>query len=137
MEPKAVFGPWDPSQMYPNGSMRALEAAKCAALQGYEAYSRFHWALFSAFFAEGKNISDPSVLIQVARASGLDVEAFAEEFVSCSQRQKVLAEYREAMVKYDVASLGVPLVIANDQFRMVGAATPEAYHEVVEHFLAN
>lgn len=135
-EPDAQFGQWDISQNYPNTSMRALEAARCAALQGNEAFSKYHWQLFVAFFAEGKNISDPTVLVEVAQAAGLDVEAFADEFASCSQREKVLDQFRDAVVNHNINALGLPVVIANDEFRIVGAAPTESYSQLIDHYLS-
>ena len=135
-EPQALFGEWDASQNYPNTSMRALEAAKCAALQGGDAFSRYHWQLFLAFFAGGKNISDPMVLVQVAQAAGLNVEAFAREFASCSQREAVLDGFRDAVVDYNVNALGLPVVVANDEFRIVGAAPTESYFQLIDHYLS-
>ena len=47
-EDKIRFSPWNPDKPYPASSMPALRAAKCAQLQGEEAFQRFHIALFRA-----------------------------------------------------------------------------------------
>ncbi len=135
-EPHALFGEWDVSQNYPNTSMRALEAAKCAALQGDDAFDRYHRQLFLSFFAEGNNISDPMVLVQIAQAAGLNVEAFASEFAGCFQREAVLDDFRQAVVDNDINALGLPVVIANDEFRIVGAAPAESYSQLIDHYLS-
>jgi hypothetical protein len=43
---------------YPNWSLPALEAAKCAGLQGEAAYEDMHFRLFQGFFEHGKNIAN-------------------------------------------------------------------------------
>ena len=72
-EDKISFSPWNPDEPYPASSMPALRAAKCAQLQGEEAFRRSHIALFRAFFEEGMNISERKVLISLAKKTGLYV----------------------------------------------------------------
>jgi len=74
------FEPWDADQAYPSSSMPALRAAKCAQLQGEEAFHHFHISLFKAFFEESRDISDRQVLLSLAEEAGLDVERFSSDF---------------------------------------------------------
>ena len=125
---------WDPSIDYPTSSMPALQAAKCAELQGREAFERFHWALFRAHFEQSKDISAQEVLVALAQETGLDVERFAIELDSGSQRSKILAEYEEAVDKYP--GFGIPNAVVADRYPIVGAVPLSVYRRVIDRFLS-
>ena len=61
---------------YPNWSLPALEAAKCAALQSPEAYDDMHFRLFRGFFEEGVNIAKPEEVFALARQAPTGQEGF-------------------------------------------------------------
>ena len=76
------FGVYPADRDLPTHSLPGLEAAKCAALQGPEAFRRMDLRLMEAYFGEGRDISDRAVLLELAGESGLDVEKFQESFDS-------------------------------------------------------
>lgn len=132
-EPRAKFVDWgDPDRPYVTTSMRSLEAAKCAARQGDEMADRYHWALYRAFFAQARDVSDPGVLVQVASESGLDTTRFAEDFVAGVGRKAVLGDYHEAIEYWGALTQGVPLVIVGI-VPMVGSIPEESYTNVIEY----
>ncbi len=111
----------------------ALEAAKCAQLQGEEAFQCFHLAVFKAFFEESRDISDRKVLLSLAEETGLDVEKFSTAFDQGLQRKELFAEFEEG-TKY--AGWGVPLVIIGGRYPIVGAAPVDVYRQVIDRLLA-
>lgn len=108
-EESISFRPWDYHQAYPTSSMPALQAAKCAQLQGEKSFQRFHIALFKAFFQESRPISDRKVLLSLAEETGLDVEKFSSDFDRGKQENEILAEYADVRGKYE--GWGIPLVV--------------------------
>lgn len=131
------FKPWDDQTDLPSSSMPALEAAKCAALQGEEAHDRFHYLIFKAYFEETKDISQRPVLIELAQAAGLDMERFNADLDSGPQRATALGEYQEGGEKIGVTS--VPTVIVADErgaIRVIGDVPEAQYRRLIEWLLA-
>lgn len=127
--------PWDPGETHPTSSMPALQAAKCAQLQGEPAFIRFHIALFKAFFEESRNISDRQVLLSLAKKAGLDVEKFISDFDQGLTEKEVLAEYEEVQAQY--YGWGVPLAIVGDRYPVMGASPIAVYRRAVDLSLAS
>ena len=115
---------------FPQWSMPALEAAKCAALQGEEAFEDMHLRLFRGFFEQGVNIADPDEILALARQAPLDYQRFVEDFASGCMRQMVLSDYEEALNTYWVHA--IPTVVFNDSERIVGAVPLAEYEKVLE-----
>ena len=124
---------WDASVECPASSMPALQAAKCAELQGKEAFERLHWALFKAHFEQSKDISEREVLVALAKETGLDAKRFTTELDSSSQRSRILAEYEEAVDKYP--GFGIPTVVVADRYPIVGAVPLSVYRRIIDRFL--
>jgi predicted DsbA family dithiol-disulfide isomerase len=129
-EGRISFSPWDPDKPYPASSMPALRAAKCARLQGEEAFRRFHIALFKAFFEENMNISDMKVLISLAEKTGLDIEKFRSDFSLKSLEEEVLAELEEGRAEYE--GWGIPIVVIGGHYPMSGAVPTAMYRRAIE-----
>ena len=134
-EENISFRPWDPRRTHPTSSMAALQAAKCAQLQGEQVFRHFHIALFRAFFEESRNIGDRQVLINLAKETGLDVERFSSDFDRGWQENEVLAEYEDGRGKY--AGWGIPLAIIGDRYPVVGASPIAMYRRAIDLCLAN
>ena len=71
--------PYQPSRHIPN-SHRSLEAAEFAREQGV--FDAYHRALFNAYFGEGRDIGDSSVLSELGAAIGLEAAALKEALAS-------------------------------------------------------
>jgi predicted DsbA family dithiol-disulfide isomerase len=120
-----VFTPW-PREDYPNCSMPALEAAKCAAKQGDEVFERLHVRLYEAFFTRSVNIAEPVELERVVAEAGVDMARFASDFRAGAGRTAVMADYEAAVHEHGVRS--IPTVIFPATGRaLVGLADLEQY----------
>jgi predicted DsbA family dithiol-disulfide isomerase len=117
---------------YPNWSLPALEAAKCAALQSNEALDDMHFRLFRAFFEQGVNIAKPEEILALARQSPLDYDRFVTDFESGVTRRTIWQEYEEAVNTCMVYA--IPTVVFNEQERIVGAVPTEEYLKILETF---
>ena len=124
------FEPWTESRHIPGTSMPALEAAKCAQLEGEEAFESYHLLLFRSYFEHGKDISERNVLYDLAKESGLDMSQFDINFSSGKQREKVWADYDEARYQYQVTA--IPTAIFENGSRFECAVPPEVYRRAVE-----
>jgi len=133
-EDKISFSPWNPDEPYPAASMPALRAAKCARLQGEEAFKRFHIALFRAFFEEGMNISEREVLSSLAKKTGLDVERFSSDFSQRLLEEEVLAEYEDGRAEYE--GWGIPIVVIGGRYPIAGAVPIAIYRRAIDLCLA-
>jgi predicted DsbA family dithiol-disulfide isomerase len=124
-----VFTPW-PHPTMPNWSLPALEAAKCAALQGEAIFERAHLALYEAFFTHSRNIADPAVVRDVLAAAGADLARFDADLESGAGREAVVKDY-EAAVADGVRS--IPTVIVPETGRaLVGLVDAAMYRAAVE-----
>jgi predicted DsbA family dithiol-disulfide isomerase len=117
---------------YPNWSLPALEAAKCAALQSNEALDDMHFRLFRSFFEQGINISKPEELLTLARQAPLDYDRFVADFEGGVTRPAIWREYEEAVNASMVYA--IPTVVFNEHDRIVGAVPTEEYLKVLEKF---
>lgn len=134
-EPDAPFQLWDKSKPYINSSLPALEAAKCAQLQGPDAFRAYHSALFRGFFVESRDISDPRELIDLAEQVGLDKATFKSDMESAKQKVTAIAEHLELLSEYGQAASGVPMIIVDGLDPIVGAASVEIISRVVDRAL--
>jgi predicted DsbA family dithiol-disulfide isomerase len=114
--------------------MPALQASKCAKWQGEQAFTRYHLALYEAFFKKNRNISDPEVLVDMAKECELDVDKFVSDFEGGIVREQVLAEYEEGHSQFE--GWGVPLVIIGDRYPIVGAVPIDVYRRAIGLCLA-
>ena len=106
-------------------SRLAQELAKWAETQsGGDA---IHDALFSAYFADGRNIGDPSVLVDVARSVGLPADDAADVIKERRYRAAVDADWAKSR-EYGVT--GVPTFVSGPH-RAVGAQPYEALVELL------
>ena len=115
---------------YPNWSLPALEAAKCAALQSTKAADDLHFRLFRGFFEQGVNIAKPEEVCALARQAPLDFDRFMADFETGITRRAILDEYEAAVNTYMVYA--IPTVIFNEEEPIVGAVPSEEYEKVLE-----
>ena len=130
-EEKSIrFKPWPESLPLPSSSMPALEASKCAQLQGREAFERYHLLLFKSYFEQSKDISHREVLHSIAREAKLDYNRFELDFSSKKLRDKVRDEYKEAREEYNI--IGIPTVLFENGGRLECAVPVELYKRVAK-----
>ena len=114
---------------YPTWSLPALEAAKCVALQGDEAFERVHLLLFEAFFSKWINIGKREEVIEVVRSAGVEMERFLDDYNAGTARAKIFKEYEEAITTHQVNS--IPTVIFNGDQKVIGATPLDDYLEIL------
>ena len=110
----------------------AVEILIAARAQGPEAWDAFHWNLLTAMFTDNRNISEISVLCDVADKSGLDEALFRDELASGIHKQQAMKEYIEATNR---GVTGIPSVVVNDEVLLVGAVPRDQYKYVIDHVL--
>ena len=91
-------------------------------------------ALFRAYFAEGKDLNDREVLLEVARTVGLNEEATQTYLESGAGTAEVEASQRKAA---QLGISGVPFYVFNDQYGVSGAQPVEAFLKVLEQLSSN
>jgi predicted DsbA family dithiol-disulfide isomerase len=123
------FTPWL-REDYPNWSLPALEAAKCAALQGTEAFDRLHLRLYEALFTRSINIASREELLGVVREAGVDLNRFLADFEGGAARQAVLADFEEAVMQDRVRA--IPTVIVGGGRRLTGLTDLPSYRKAIE-----
>jgi len=109
-EPEAVFKPF--SDDWPTTTLPAFEAAWCAFQQGEAIGLKFDLLIRKAFFAEGRNIGQREVMLDLAREAGLDTDYFTRYFNNGEARTAILEEGRLGKDVYSVR--GTPTIMLND-----------------------
>ena len=83
-------------------------------------------ALFSAYFEQARDISDISVLLDIAAAHDMDVKLLAELF----EGERDIAQTRnDDAAARDLGVHGVPAFLAGGKFLLMGAQEPEYLHK--------
>jgi predicted DsbA family dithiol-disulfide isomerase len=91
---------------------------------GPEVQTALKLALFRAHFNNRANLSDRTVLLDIAAEAGLHRAAAKAALDDPDLEARVLAEERQA---WDLNITGVPAMIVNDRFLIPGAQAPEVY----------
>lgn len=102
----SVQGPewklWEQPDEYRSKGLWAFRAAEAARLQGPEPFERFHYALLEARHADKKDVADRSVLLEVARQSGLDVARFERDLADRGLLARVAEDYKLGVEEHGV-----------------------------------
>lgn len=111
----------------------------------FAAHQLLHWAreqgsehalklaLFSAFFSEGRDVSDPAVLAECAGSVGLDAAAAAETLAAGSMAAATRAEQR-AWIEGGVT--GVPAMVFDSKRAAIGAQGVDHYATILRGIAA-
>ncbi|MEL7189382.1 MAG: DsbA family oxidoreductase [Pseudomonadota bacterium] len=91
---------------------------------GPDAQTQLKLALFKAHFNERRDLSDRTVLLDIASGIGLHREAAKAALDDPDLEARVIAEERQA---WDHNITGVPAMIVNNKFMIPGAQAPEVY----------
>ncbi len=122
------FTVWSTDEPPPSHSVPPAAAAKAAARQGREAFDRYHRALMENYFHWNRNITEAENLLRIATECGLDVAAFAAALQDPALMREVVDDHNEAM---SIGLSGVPAVIVDGRWKLVGAQPLEVYREIV------
>jgi predicted DsbA family dithiol-disulfide isomerase len=110
-EPAAAFAPY-PLEDWPATTLPAFDAAWAAFRQGREIGAEYDLRVRRAFFAEGRNIGRPEVLMEIAREVALDMSRFERDVADPAARAAVLEESRIGREQFGVR--GTPTLTLAD-----------------------
>jgi len=86
-------------------------------------------ALFKAFFEEGQNVDDESVLIAIGKSFGISETEISEAFKSTFIRKKLEGDLKEAE---EFGISGVPFFVFNRKYAVSGAQSEEVFRQVLQ-----
>ena len=127
------FKLWDHPEI-DSRSFKALQAAKCAQMQGNNLFATFHMLLFEAFHKEPKDTTSEAVLEDIARKANLDVNRFKEDLRSEQSRKMVGQDHMEGKEKHQL--FGVPTMILDESrpFFLKLGKLPDSTEDLVTFF---
>lgn len=91
----------------------------------------YHRKVFETHWHEQRDISDPEILVAIARDVGLDEDAFRESLADDELRAEVLGEQIGAQ---QVGIRGVPALIIDNRYLISGAQPPERLIAVFQEY---
>ena len=101
--------------------------------QGWRKQTELKLALFAAYFQEGRDVSDETVLLDVAQSVGLNGDASRAWLADAALTETVRAEQAHWI---DQNITGVPAIIFDQQFMVPGAQSAEAFAGVINKVLS-
>lgn len=90
-------------------------------------------ALLKAYFTEGRNMSDPAVLLSVAVAAGLP-EAGARELLDGTQYAQEVADSEAEVQRQGISA--VPAIIVNQQHLIQGGQSVDVFEKLLRQVMA-
>jgi predicted DsbA family dithiol-disulfide isomerase len=109
----------------------AHEATEYARAQGRA--NEFHRIVFRLVYAEGRDISQWSILGEAAQSAGLDPEAMQREVAGGQYTADVEEQVRQA---YQIGVTGVPTYVLNNRYAIVGAQPYDVFEDVLSRLAA-
>ncbi len=86
-------------------------------------------ALFRAHFAEGRDVGDPDVLVEIGAAAGMDAGRVRAYLASEEGTREVEADIREA---HQLGITAVPTFVFQDKYAVQGAQPTAAFVQALE-----
>lgn len=86
-------------------------------------------ALFKAHFSQGKDVSHPETLLDIAESAGIERSAAAAALDDPAHQKAVRAQEK---VWSQNGISGVPTMIFNEKYLLTGAQGPQAYAEMLQ-----
>jgi predicted DsbA family dithiol-disulfide isomerase len=103
------------------------------AERGWQAQTALKLALFKAYFQDRRDVSDETVLLDIAEAHGMDRDAAAACLADEALTKTVRAEQAQWL---DQNITGVPAIIFDQKFMVPGAQSAETFADVISKVLA-
>ena len=110
-------------------SRPALVGAKYAEGQGKDSGIAFHEGVLEAYWLSGRDISDHTVLTDIAVNAGLDGEGFTAALNDSQWDDQVTADVEQA---YMYGLSGVPALVFANKYLVMGAQPYDVLEEVVQ-----
>jgi len=118
---------------FTTNSHKGLLLAEAAKDVGPEVFEALNEGLFRAYFTEGRNIGDPQVLRDVARAAGVPAGRMERAWSDAVYEER-LARDREAAAQIGIT--GIPLFIIDGRWILEGAVPVEMLREAAKKISA-
>jgi predicted DsbA family dithiol-disulfide isomerase len=91
-------------------------------------------AMFAAYFTQGLDIGDPTVLADIAEAAGMERRVVLQLLAEGADKEAVTREHAMAI---QGGVTGVPFAIFAGKVAVVGAETPERIAEAIDQAMAS
>ena len=114
---------------FTTNSHKSLLLAEAAKEAGADTFYALHRRLFEAFFTEGQNIGDESVLSGLARESGVPDEVLARAWTDDRYEQR-LQQYLAAAHELDVRA--TPTIFFGEKQRIDGALPLSTFRKLAQ-----
>ena len=111
---------------------RALVAGAYAQAEEPERFSTFHEAIFKGYFAEGRDLGDPGVILDLARGSGLDVDRLTEALEDDRYEPELTATTEQAR---RLGITGTPTFVFGNRYSAVGAQPADVLLRAIDAVL--
>ncbi len=112
-------------------SKDALVLSEATKQCGREIFYNLHEKLFSAYFADGKNIGDKSVLKEIAMSCGVDETTIESSWTDSKHSQRLLENFNSAR-RHDIQS--VPSFVFGERV-LTGVVTESTFRDAAEQLL--
>lgn len=114
-----------PPSVFPVNSVKAMRA--CAWLQGHDQMLPFVRALFEAYFGDDKDISQPEILVSIAKNRGIDADELIAGIALKTVKDQLRANTDELIARGGFGSPtlfvdGTDMYFGNDALPLVRAA---------------
>lgn len=100
---------WEQPDSYESRGLLAFRAAAAARQQGDDAFTRLLYAVLAARHEANRDLAQPDVLIEAARASELDLLRFERDLNDRSLLESIGSDYTEGRQQHDV--FGTPTFV--------------------------
>ncbi|MCO5065626.1 MAG: DsbA family protein [Rhizobiaceae bacterium] len=123
---------FDAIKVAPN-TLDAHRVVRWAAGSGADVQNRLVGILFSAYFEQGQNIGDHSVLLEAAQLSGMDVPVVEALLPSDADRDAVQTEIATAS---RMGISGVPCFLLDNKYAVMGAQDTRVLADAIRQVAA-
>lgn len=114
-------------------TLDAHRLLRWAMIEGTEVQGRVALALFKAYFEEGRNVGDRTVLLDIAEASGMDRAVVSALFSAGADVDSVKEEISMAR---EMGVTGVPCFIIDNKYAVMGAQSADVLTDAFREIAA-
>jgi predicted DsbA family dithiol-disulfide isomerase len=114
---------------FTTNSHKALLLAEAAKKEGSVVFEALNEGLFRAYFTEGRNIGDPQVLRDVAKAAGVPAGRLEQAWSDAVYEERLARDHAAAA---EIGITGIPLFIVDHRWILEGAVPVEMLREAAK-----
>jgi predicted DsbA family dithiol-disulfide isomerase len=114
-------------------TLDAHRLLRWAMIEGTDVQGRVALALFKAYFEEGRNVGDRTVLLDIAEASGMDRAVVSALFSAGADVDSVKEEISMAR---EMGVTGVPCFIIDNKYAVMGAQSADVLTDAFREIAA-